>query len=193
MSNEPTHILFYDLETTGTDEKLDGILEIGCVLYNLAFDRTSERWWAVTPTESEQLRLATNDYVREMHLKSGLLTESRISAPAGQVDTAVCQWLRTTTGSTRHVISAGSGVAHFDRRFLKEKMPHLDRSLTYWSLDVGVMRRLCEYSGRSDLNLDQETKTHRALDDARFHYQEWRHYRSILAGAMPPVPEGALQ
>ncbi len=192
--SEPTHILFYDLETTGTDEKLDQILEVGCLLYSIQFGTTSERSWVTHLGGTGSLRLGTNDFVRDMHTESGLI-EACDAEPANvaAVDGYVRNWLNMTTGSTRHVISAGSGVSHFDRRFIREQMPLLDRSMTYWSLDVGVMRRMCELAGRSDLNLDQGTKTHRAAVDARFHYEEWRHYDAILRGAMAPVPEGALQ
>lgn len=194
----PDYALFYDLETTGTDEAHDGILEVGCVLVDLrspAASRTWHRDWLVRPTPAQSLRLQTNDAVHKMHVESGLLDDLRgASFNAREIDERICSWLRAITGSEKHVLSAGSGVAHFDRRFLKAHMPKLDRRLTYYSLDVGVIRRACDLSGRPDLNLDQETgKNHRALTDAKFHYIEWRWYTRILAEAMAPVPDGALQ
>ena len=73
---------------------------------------------------------------------------------------------------------AGSGVGHFDRRFLAAHTPTIERAFWYPVLDVGVMRRMLQYAGREDLvpPLPESGKAHRALADARFALECCREY-----------------
>lgn len=193
--------MFYDLETTGTEEALDGILEIGALLVDLdqPGQVISEFERRVSIGAEQIERLNNNPVVLEMHTKSGLLTDNAIFYSNADVEAQAIEWLEHYTQGKKHIVPAahivpaGSGVSHFDGRFLRYRMPLLARRLYYWALDVGVLRRACQFAGRDDLILPGTgLKKHRALDDARFHHQEWLHYRAILAGAMLPVPEDAL-
>lgn len=189
--SEPQYMLWYDLETTGTDEQRDDIVEIGCILTDLTGRALSSYESVIRPTDGGYARLMENPVVREMHLKNDLLYEC-VSAGARRVfhiEDEILDWLTNNTDSAKqHVVGAGSGVAHFDRRFIRSRMPQLDRRLAYYSFDVGVLRRACRYAGREDLILP-DGKNHRAFTDAAHHLDEWHHYKAILQGAMPPVPE----
>jgi oligoribonuclease len=125
---------------------------------------------------------ACDPYVQEMHDVNGLWDDlSLATKTVDEVDAEAAEWLEELCGRS-HVALSGSGVSHFDLRFIREYMPKLDDRLTYWTFDVGVMRRICHLAGRPDLTPDwgETDKTHRALDDALVHANELRHYTALL-------------
>jgi oligoribonuclease (3'-5' exoribonuclease) len=76
---------------------------------------------------------------------------------------------------------AGSGVEHFDRRFLKAHMPKLAAMLTWTPLDVGDVRRLASMAGYKPSGAaPQADKNHRAEDDIRMHLEEARAYYDVF-------------
>lgn len=189
MANAPEFVLWLDLETAGTDEH-DPILEVGAILCRNepGHPIISRRSWVPRLPEPELTRLAHSmpPVVVEMHDNSGLWEELCTIAHStepdlGAVDYRCAQWLRSNCGST-HVALAGSGVAHFDRRFIRAQMPRTDKRLTYWAYDVGVIRRFFGAT-RPDLvrPLPSGRKAHRALLDAEDHRLEWLHYQQVAA------------
>jgi oligoribonuclease len=192
-------LLWLDLETTGADESKDSIIEIGCVLTTTDLVHIAESSWLVEPTDEALGRLLRNDIVRRMHETNGLLheiTKGSVSPVHKPHEAAklLLGWLRLSGANEGSVVLAGSGVAHFDRRFISRWMPQVDRFLRYWCIDIGVVRRAHEmWTGTPSPSTANEAKTHRALDDARCHLAEARAFRQLWldnsgdAGA-PGVP-----
>lgn len=183
---QATHLLWLDLETTGTDETADPILEIGVVL------TTAEAPFAELARDSVVIggglapdwRDRMVPVVVEMHTVNGLL-EDVAESVIGATDAAQRVIDNVLAPHTRKhaVMLAGSGVGHFDRRFIAAQMPALDGWLQYPCLDVGVLRRAVRFAGRDDLiprEGDHSLKPHRALDDVLLHLDEWRHYATII-------------
>lgn len=189
MSNH-RYVCWLDLETAGTDPDTDPILEVGMVLCAnepglpmvarlTTLIRQSEEFWrtfgSLSPT------------VREMHDENGLWTDLRDprlgASRCDDADEHLAGRLKDECGSN-HVILAGSGVSHFDRRFLRAQMPQLDKRFTYFAWDVGVVRRFLE-TVPSKVHLVAERprpkhKVHRALPDAMDHREEWLWYANHL-------------
>lgn len=168
-----------DLETTGSDERRDGILEIGIAVSDATFHpmATFERVIKCSP----HARDAAPMRVREMHDANGLWAAALASShEIDEVDREATAWLRKL--SDDQLILAGSGVGHFDSRFLRQHMPATARRLTYWTMDVGVIRRflpLCGY----DVPPAEDGKPHRALADALHHMDEMRLYLRMIERA----------
>lgn len=194
---DPTHLLWLDLETTGTNENVDQIVEVAVILTDLELTEVTRSSSLVPYDYDGALRLAGNDYVRQMHQTSGLTDDLGRRfigfTPDGGVEHEV-RWsvLRAAekelkaqlahAGTQPHcVMLAGSGVSHFDRRFLRTQMPDLERQLAYPSIDVGVARRMADLWGSPpgvpDFNSD---KTHRAMADVVCHLNEARWWRNFL-------------
>lgn len=194
-------ILFLDLETTGTDIPKDEIIEVGLSLVSTepGYPEVGSFSEVVLPSDDAFLRMMDKKVVREMHQANGLLDEvvqlredrANINGDAelravrshlvDEVDFQVDEWLRTfTKEDNTHIPLGGSGVTHFDRRFIKHFMPRLDSRLTHWAYDVGVLRRAFMKAGVKYASID--AKTHRALDDARVHAEEWRWYQEVIGG-----------
>ena len=93
----------------------------------------------------------------------------------------ILTWLKEFVGTdTTHIPYGGSGVLHFDRRFIDYFMPTFSKRVTHWAYDVGVLRRTFIKAGVK--YADMSGKTHRALDDARVHAEEWRYYQKVIGG-----------
>lgn len=184
----PTHAMWVDLETTGADENAGEVLEVGCVLTPLTpLAPELSRYSLVIRPAEQAWPLMMNEVVHGMHVDSGLLDEihdGREPLTRVLVDKLLVAWRRAAArevGASGPFVLAGSGVAHFDARWLRLHFPEFSRALTYYTLDVGVMRRALDWAdaGMPPYPLP-ETKAHRALDDALDHLAEWRWYASHL-------------
>ena len=185
-------ILFLDLETTGVDEEKDDIIEVGLSLVDATKDDYPEidaYSCVINPSDSAFVRMMDKRVVREMHEANGLMDtilnfrETRMGAfdTPMRADADIMKWLDAhRKGDDTHIPLGGSGVLHFDRRFIKQYLPWFDRSLTHWAYDVGVLRRSFQKAGAPFASMD--AKTHRALDDARVHADEWRYYQKVIRG-----------
>ena len=183
-------ILWVDLETTGTEEDKDDIIEVGSILTDFEFNTLDEFEIAVRPTAGALARMMFNPIVREMHTNNGLLEECLNSKDTIEyAQEVMLRWMNHAINkkSTRGPVEkfrfmlAGSGVGHFDRRFIRQHMPKLDKLLSHGPLDVGAVRRFLKVS---DVELatvpSSDAKNHRALDDIRLHLEEARAYRQAL-------------
>jgi oligoribonuclease len=185
-------ILFLDLETTGVDESKDEIIEIGLSLVETTegFPEKAALSIVVQPGGLAFSRMMANKVVREMHEANGLLDVIGAGSAwrdIATVDDTAVRWLDVVAGNDgsegrepTHIPLGGSGVLHFDRKFIRKYMPKLDKRLTYWAHDVGVLRRSFIQAGAPYASM--EGKTHRALDDARVHADEFRWYQTFIKG-----------
>lgn len=194
-------ILFLDLETTGVDVPKDEIIEVGLSMVSTeaGYPEVGSFSRVIIPGDEAFLRMVNKPVVLEMHQKNGLFDEivalKQKSEAVDNDDDAkliwgstqggaqrdILQWLKQFVGDdTTNIPFGGSGVLHFDRRFIKHFMPRFDARITHWAYDVGVLRRTFMKAGVKYASID--AKTHRALDDARVHAEEWRYYQEVIGG-----------
>lgn len=178
------YICWIDLECTGNRDD-DKIIEVGLAI--------TDRQFVVQKTYSEVVGLSSPDrsflvdrmepVVRMMHHKNGLLRDlyEDHNKSMATIDAEISAMMKGLMG-TNHMPLAGSGVMHFDRRYIKAEMPKTDKQLSYWALDVGVLRRWLDYFGIQvpDAVAAGEKKTHRALDDILAHIEEAKAYKAKL-------------
>lgn len=189
---DPLFFLWCDLETTGLNEVDDPIIEIGIVITNIAPPCNEvASYEAVIRPESHCWTDRMDPYVYRMHSSNSLLDDiERAGRPMQDVEHEILALLMSL-GRPHNFMLAGSGVSHFDRRFIIEQMPKLNKWLQHPSLDVGTIRRAIKFCGRRDLEAFGETfqgsdKPHRGLADVRDHLNEYRQYASIIQS----IPEG---
>jgi oligoribonuclease len=129
-----------------------------------------------------------DDYVRNMHTKSGLLPEIEASTLSlADAGAQVLDYVRGRVGEGKSPLCGNSiGV---DRRFLDRQLPDLDRFLHYRSIDVSSFKELCRrwypavYKGRPG-----KTETHRALADVLESIAEMKYYREHMLREVPAAP-----
>lgn len=172
---EVTHLLWIDLETTGLDEHEDAIVEVAAIVTNLALKEIDRYRQVAGLTGDAWSRLSKNDFVRQMHRDNGLLEEmvdSQTSLRA--IDANIVRILEMHRIERHGVMLAGSGVGHFDRRFIRWQMPKTEEYLAYPVMDIGVMRRFLTDLCHIKVPPFNEGKTHRAIVDVECHLAEGR-------------------
>lgn len=180
-------VLWIDLETTGTDENRDAVLEIGAVLTEgPELKEVSSFEAVVRPSNPETMKVrmmqTPKAVVWLMHQDNQLWGEVvKRGEGIEEAESRMVEWMDSLKLSGR-VPLGGSGVSHFDRRFIRAKMSLLDARLTYWAYDVGAVRRfLRDFAGVKVKELGGD-KPHRALADIRLHVEEARQFRDLLKG-----------
>ena len=176
------HLLWLDLETTGSDETNDCIIEVGCILTTHDLTEIAEFTSVVKPEPLGLGRMLQNDIVRAMHEKNGLLTDVLATTDADKphvVTRRLLDWLQSNGAAQGKTVLAGSGVGHFDIRFIRRYMPQLARFLRYWVIDIGSIRRAHDMWVGTTISTANDGKTHRALDDVRCHLAEARAFATF--------------
>lgn len=189
MARKGKNFIFWvDLECTGSGDDED-ILEIGTVITDKELNELDARQ-IVLPLDQEKFD-NMSDVVVKMHTDNGLLADSmqRGFYPSSmhkdlelaQIDEELARWVRSFAGGD-HMPIGGSGVAHYDRKFIKRDLPLLDKRITHYHLDVGSVRRIVDLA---DLGWPQYhlSKSHRALDDIRQHIEETRAFLRYIERA----------
>lgn len=210
-----SRIAWLDLETTcsSTKEKHACILEVGAVITDMDLEETLDAFSAfvnpglslprgfineydlpdeISVDDANAAVFARMDpYVQEMHTKNGLW--ERATASVGtmdSVDDALRSWLNIVSPQEQ-VALAGSGVSHFDKHWISTFLPRSAEKFTYYTYDVGVLRRFLRDLAFVDTSFADpqgvsggDSKAHRAIDDARAHLNEARSYVNRLSAAM---------
>jgi len=169
-------LVWIDLEMTGLDTERHTIVEIAVLVTDGALELVDDGIDLVIHATPDELG-RMDDFVRNMHTKSGLLPQIEASTLSLEAAGAqVVEYLRTRVPeSTAPLCGNSIGV---DRRFLDRYLPSVDRYVHYRSIDVSSLKELCRrwnpsvYKGRPG-----KQETHRALDDIRESLEELRYYR----------------
>jgi oligoribonuclease len=116
-----------------------------------------------------------------MHQENGLVDACAVTPHTlVQVDAELARHL-AHWGKEHEYMLAGSGVGHFDRRFIRQQLPAVDAFLQYPAIDVGVIRRAMRMWAGDALDFKMnEGKEHRAMADIEQHLAEALTYRSLF-------------
>lgn len=183
-------LFWTDFETTGlptgNDFSNTQILEVAVIVTNFDLEPLVGYKEVVKLTKEGADRLRGEEFVLNMHKKSGLLQESAKVATAteAQVEAEIIKMLKEQTSfEPGEFMIAGSGVALFDFPLIKDRMPQLSKWLAYYPFDIGVQRRVAQIlgKGRNFINpvnksFQDGVKTHRAWDDVTAHLEEGKRW-----------------
>ena len=129
-----------------------------------------------------------DDFVRNMHTKSGLLAEiekSDVTVESAQA--RVLEYVKGHVSQPGTVPLCGNSIG-VDRRFLDAYMRELDSYLHYRSVDVSSFKELCRrWNHALYRQRPGKAEHHRALDDIRESIEELRFYRDNLL-RLPETP-----
>lgn len=197
-ATEPEYILWLDLETTGLSPRTSGVLEIAAVITDMQLVEMARTSWIVNPDiqigfdDGGRPRAYTSSRkpthwieqmpvnVLEMHVASGLVrrvTESKMSL--GDAEDGLIRLIEKTCGKKAIVPLGGSGVSHFDLQVIRTQMPTLASKLTYWTIDVGNVRRFA--TRVMGIEFERTEVAHRAMPDVEQSIAEAKRLRSLLS------------
>ena len=177
---EHKYLFWLDLETTGSDldvvnersgiRSRHEIIEIGAAITDTELNVLDGRSFVIG---HDIVHENISPLVENMHTVNGLWADvAKSTMTIAEADATLAGWIRKYNGSN-HMAFAGSGVMHFDRKFIRRDMPLLDKRLTYWAIDVGPIRRSFKYLLGVD-EWPEDTKNHRAFEDVLFHIEEMK-------------------
>lgn len=170
-------LAWMDLEMTGLDPDRHVIVEIATLITDDDLALVAEGPDLVIHQPAEALA-HMDDYVREMHTRSGLLTliEASTITPAEAMAQTLA-FLRTHIPEPRTVPLCGNSIGT-DRRFLARWFPEIEDHLHYRSVDVSTIKELTKRWYPEALTAaPKKARGHRALDDIRESLDELRYYR----------------
>jgi oligoribonuclease len=182
-------LVWIDCEMTGLDLAHDALVEIACLVTDGQLNMLDDGINLVIKPPAEALDHMP-DIVREMHTKSGLLTELGGGITLAEAQEQVLAYIRTHVPESKKVPLCGNSIAT-DRSFLARDMPELDAFLHYRMVDVSSIKELARrWYPRAYFASPEKHGGHRALADIRESVRELGYYREAVF-VRPPGPDSA--
>lgn len=175
-------LVWTDVETTGLDHNNDYLLEVASVVTNL--DATEEygefhRVVYYDYDEAAWLRDNANEFVREMHDKTGLWDRLPVGQVKEFVDLDFLDFIRKFAPEPRQARLAGNSV-RLDLDFIEVNLPSTYRHLHYRSVDVSALAyTMVDCWGIVPSHMEKR-KTHSAIDDIRESIEEFKYLKTFV-------------
>ncbi len=175
MAQDPTHLIWIDMEMTGLQPDSDRIIEVAIVVTDSQLNTVAEAPVLVVH-QSDAVLDGMDDWNKNTHGRSGLIDKVKASTLSdSMVEQQMLDFLalHIPKGSSP---MCGNSICQ-DRRFLARWMPQLEAHFHYRNLDVSTLKELMK-RWRPDLakGLVKHGK-HEALADIYESIDELKYYR----------------
>ena len=179
MAIELPHLIWIDCEMTGLDLTTDALVEIAVLVTDSELNVIGEGVDVVIHATEEKLA-AMNDFVRQMHTTSGLITEIPNGISTSAAEEQILTYLHSAGTEPGKSPLAGNSVS-VDRSFIARDMLKLNDYLHYRTIDVSSIKELARrWYPKSYFAAPAKTGNHRALGDIRDSIAELAYYRESL-------------
>ncbi|MCW2760226.1 MAG: Exonuclease, RNase and polymerase [Marmoricola sp.] len=174
---------------TGLDIVADATIEVAALVTDFDLNVLGEGVDIVIKPPAEALDQMV-DFVRNMHVTSGLIEELDAGATLDDAEEQVLAYVRQHCPEGSRPPLAGNTVAT-DRMFLARDMPKLEHFLHYRIVDVSSIKELSRrWFPRAYYAAPSKSGNHRALADIRESIEELRYYREAVF-VHSPGPDSA--
>lgn len=181
MATELPHLIWIDCEMTGLDLATDALVEIAVLVTDSNLNVIGEGVDVVIHATQGQLD-SMNDFVKNMHTASGLITEIPSGISVSAAEELILQYLQTAGTEPGKSPLAGNSVS-VDRNFIARDMPKLNEYLHYRTIDVSSIKELARrWHPKTYFASPAKTGNHRALGDIQDSIAELAYYRTELFG-----------
>jgi oligoribonuclease len=177
MPQNPTHLIWIDLEMTGLDPSVDAIIEIAAVITDTQLNVVAEGP-SLAIYQDDKILATMDDWNTHQHTQSGLVDrvrQSTITLTAAEqrmlsfIQPLVPPWASPICGNS----------ICLDRRFLRQYMPTLEKYFHYRNLDVSTLKELTHRWLPALEKFTKDSK-HLALEDIYDSIAELKYYRKHL-------------
>lgn len=180
-------LVWIDCEMTGLDLGADALIEVAALVTDFDLNVLGAGVDLVVKPPAAALD-QMNEFVRDMHEKSGLLRELDSGIPLDEAEEQVLTYIRQFCPDGSRPPLAGNTVAT-DRAFLARDMPTLETFLHYRIVDVSSIKELARrWFPRAYFQAPAKRGNHRALADIQESIEELRYYRETVF-VPPPGPD----
>jgi oligoribonuclease len=126
-----------------------------------------------------------SDFVRDMHINSGLLPLLESGTTLADAETKVLDYLKSCGVEVGKSPICGNSI-WVDRNFIARDLPKVSEYLHYRSVDVSSIKELARrWYPKVYFSSPEKTGNHRALADIRESIAELRYYREAIMVAQP--------
>lgn len=176
MPSTSDRLVWIDCEMTGLDVKVDELVEVAVVITDFDLNLLDPGFSVVIKPDQAALD-GMSDFVRAMHVESGLMTEIPNGVTLAEAEFAVNEYILKYVPTAGQAPLAGNTIG-MDRAFLARYMPRVDAHLHYRNVDVSSVKELSRrWFPRIYFNAPVKGGGHRALPDILESIRELEYYR----------------
>jgi len=184
MASHNDRLVWIDCEMTGLDLSIDELVEVAVVVTDYDLVPLDPGFSVVIKPDQSALD-TMNDFVRNMHTESGLITEIPNGVSLADAEFAVLEYIVKFVPTGQSAALAGNTIGT-DRAFINKFMPRVDAHLHYRSVDVSSIKELSRrWFPRVYFNAPAKNGGHRALADILESIRELDYYRKAVFVAEP--------
>lgn len=169
---------------TGLDLVHDALIEVAVLITDAELNVLDEGISVVIKPAAAALA-QMDDFVRNMHIASGLLPELENGLEMAKAEQLVLEYITQRVPEPKKALLGGNSVG-MDKNFLSRDMPSVIEHLHYRVIDVSTIKELARrWYTKAHYNAPLKTGNHRALGDIQDSIDELRYYRETI---MVPAP-----
>jgi oligoribonuclease len=178
MAQDPSRLIWIDMEMSGLDPDKERVLEIAVVVTDNDLNVVGEAPVLVLHQSNELLDVM-DDWNKSTHGKSGLIDRVKASTLGeAEAEERLLAFLSHLV-PPRTSPMCGNSV-HQDRRFLSRYLPRLEAFFLYRNLDVSTLKELARRWKPQIMTGLTKHGRHEALADIHESIDELRYYREHL-------------
>lgn len=175
MAQDPTRLIWIDMEMSGLDPEKDRVLEVAIVVTDSQLNPVAEAPVLVVH-QSDEVLAGMDAWNTSTHAKSGLTARVRASTLTdAEVERQMLAFLEPLLPPGISPMCGNS--VHQDRRFMARYLPQLEAFFLYRNLDVSTLKELARRWKPGIMAGLVKHGKHEALADIHESIDELKYYR----------------